>query len=51
MMFVPDAPIPYWYAVGVVSFGGKDCGKKIPGVYTNVANYLNWLSQVMRSLK
>lgn len=46
MMFVADAPVPYWYAAGIVSFGGKECGKSLPGVYTKVENYLEWISEV-----
>ena len=33
-----------WYQVGLVSWGLKKCGTKgVPGVYTNVKSYLNWI--------
>uniref|UniRef100_A0A182QVE9 CLIP domain-containing serine protease n=1 Tax=Anopheles farauti TaxID=69004 RepID=A0A182QVE9_9DIPT len=37
-----------WYLVGVVSFGATKCGTRhLPGVYTNVVQYLDWLEMVM----
>lgn len=36
---------PYWYLVGIVSFGPKNCGTaNWPGVYTNVAKYVDWIN-------
>ncbi|XP_055541376.1 CLIP domain-containing serine protease B15-like [Wyeomyia smithii] len=34
-----------WYLAGVVSFGTKQCGLKgIPGIYTRLGRYLNWIA-------
>ncbi len=36
-----------WYQTGIVSFGG-DCTTQLnaPGVYTNVANYTDWIDEL-----
>lgn len=37
---------PYWYSVGIVSFGPTPCGSiGWPGVYTRVSSYINWILQ------
>jgi len=30
---------------GIVSFGTSKCGSSIPGVYTNVFKYMDWIRQ------
>lgn len=38
-----------WYIEGVVSFGPTQCGTRgIPGIYTRVSKYLNWILDNMR---
>lgn len=34
---------------GIVSFGSKRCGISLPGVYTNVAYYMDWILNNIRS--
>uniref|UniRef100_A0A1L8DQG0 CLIP domain-containing serine protease n=2 Tax=Nyssomyia neivai TaxID=330878 RepID=A0A1L8DQG0_9DIPT len=39
---------PYWYCVGLVSFG-LSCGLEgWPGVYTEVTHYIDWISENIR---
>ncbi|XP_058448771.1 uncharacterized protein LOC131428745 [Malaya genurostris] len=38
-----------YYLVGIVSFGPANCGMKdVPGVYTNVMKYTDWVSSHIR---
>ncbi|XP_053676746.1 CLIP domain-containing serine protease B15-like [Anopheles nili] len=37
-----------WFLIGVVSFGARFCGTvNLPGVYTNVIKYLDWMESIM----
>ncbi|CAG0897356.1 unnamed protein product [Cyprideis torosa] len=40
-----------WYVIGIVSFGVADCGNNatIPGVYTRVDKYTQWITNTMAS--
>lgn len=39
----------YTYLAGIVSFGPRMCGKEgVPGVYTNVNQYIDWIVENMR---
>jgi secreted trypsin-like serine protease len=37
-----------WFQIGVVSFGGKVCGDGLPGVYTKVTEFLDWIGSEMK---
>ncbi|CRL07282.1 CLUMA_CG020261, isoform A [Clunio marinus] len=40
---------PYWYLVGLVSYGPSPCGMEgWPGVYTRVSNYIDWIEQTIK---
>ena len=39
-----------WYLAGVVSFGTQRCDSSLPGVYTRVASYWDWLREAMGPL-
>ena len=38
---------PY-YQVGIVSYGTKICGQGVPGVYTRVTSFLDWIQSKLR---
>nr|QFZ95602.1 serine protease 3 [Lasioderma serricorne] len=41
---------PHWFVAGVVSFGPTPCGyENWPGVYTKVAEYVNWIVGKLRA--
>uniref|UniRef100_A0AAG5CW86 Peptidase S1 domain-containing protein n=1 Tax=Anopheles atroparvus TaxID=41427 RepID=A0AAG5CW86_ANOAO len=37
-----------WTQVGIISFGANHCDQGFPGVYTNVAFYLDWIQRVIQ---
>ncbi|XP_050085427.1 CLIP domain-containing serine protease 14D-like [Anopheles aquasalis] len=40
-----------WTQVGIISFGSKKCGKALPGVYTNLARYTDWIQASIETLE
>eukprot|EP00092_Neocalanus_flemingeri_P033869 GFUD01036831.1.p1 GENE.GFUD01036831.1~~GFUD01036831.1.p1 ORF type:complete len:416 (+),score=104.28 GFUD01036831.1:97-1344(+) len=36
-----------WSVAGIVSFGPSVCGQDVPGVYTRVESYLDWIETVI----
>lgn len=43
-----NANVQFWYLVGLVSFGPTPCGQEgWPGVYTNVAKYVDWIEATL----
>uniref|UniRef100_U5EHU2 CLIP domain-containing serine protease n=1 Tax=Corethrella appendiculata TaxID=1370023 RepID=U5EHU2_9DIPT len=41
---------PFYWIVGIVSFGPKNCGtENLPGVYTKVSKYVNWIESNVRN--
>lgn len=39
----------HWMAVGVVSYGPNPCGARgMPGIYTRVGAYIDWILSKMR---
>lgn len=42
--------IPYWVAVGIISYGPTPCGEEgFPGVHTKVSSHLEWISETIRA--
>ncbi|CAO1427631.1 unnamed protein product [Diamesa serratosioi] len=49
LMGLKSDGIPYWYLAGVVSYGPVPCGQQnLPGVYTKVSEYIQWIESKMR---
>lgn len=39
-----------YYVIGVVSIGPRDCGMQgVPGVYTKVGSYIDWITNTIRA--
>ena len=36
------------YLIGVVSFGTSKCGQGLPGVYTNIQYYVQWIKDHLK---
>lgn len=43
---VPNSPSDRFYQAGIVA-GGIGCGRGVPGIYVNVAWYINWIWRQM----
>ena len=42
---IPDNP---YYQVGIVSYGTRICGQGVPGVYTRVTSFLDWIESKLK---
>lgn len=50
MLYHQESDVPYWALEGIVSYGDEVCNeRKVPGVYTRVSKYLDWISSNLRS--
>lgn len=46
MKYYEQGSNPHYYLAGVVSYGPKNCGTPgIPGVYTRVSKYIEWIEK------
>ena len=43
-----QGPKEVMYLKGIVSFGTSKCGQGTPGVFTNVAYYMDWIRTNMK---
>ena len=41
-------PSGSWYQLGIVNYGSTKCGDGIPGVYTKVSSYMDWIERNLR---
>ena len=41
-LFIEDSSHT-WHLLGIVSYGARDCGNGLPGVYTRVSPFLDWI--------
>ena len=37
-----------WTQIGIISYGGRECGGGFPGVYTRVAAYTDWIASKLK---
>ncbi|XP_045115570.1 phenoloxidase-activating factor 1-like [Portunus trituberculatus] len=48
-LVISASQAPPFTQIGIVSYGPRDCGREgVPGVYTSVAKYRNWIEQTLR---
>lgn len=49
MQYYNRGSVPHYSLAGIVSYGPKNCGTKdIPGVYTRVSKYIDWIQSKIR---
>merc|ERR1711971_300518 len=49
-LFISDTS-DTWHLLGIVSYGAKECGNGIPGVYTRVSSFLQWISNTRAAME
>lgn len=50
MRYHTESEIPFWALEGIVSYGDEVCNqRKMPGVYTRVSKYLEWIAKNLRA--
>lgn len=46
MHYNTDNDLPYWFLLGIVSYGAAECGREnVPGVYTRTSSFLEWINE------
>jgi secreted trypsin-like serine protease len=43
-----DGTNQFWFVAGVVSYGTIECGTGVPGVYTKVSSYMDWIKEQIK---
>ena len=49
-LFISDTS-DTWYLLGILSYGAKEFGNGIPGVYTRVSSFLQWISRTRAAME
>lgn len=50
MHFNVNGKPAFWYVAGIVSYGIEKCGLDgVPGVYTKVSHYVDWIKANVRA--
>ena len=40
-----------WFLTGVVSFGTNECDSSLPGVYTDIAAFYDWIQDTTQNMR